>query len=200
MWPIRDVWQRPLADPGAVATAPVATSSAPGLQPPPPRPRKNQWQSAAAPAILLPVKHLLCKVPIFAGLDDNALTIFLEHAERRSVPAGGVVAREGEVSNCMYVIETGEVRIIKNLDTPDAVQLAVLGPGEFFGEMCILETLPRSATGQAAGPATVVSVASSAFYHLYRRMPKQHSILLLNLARDLSRRLRHLDEVFAARH
>jgi len=198
MWPVGDAWQRPFADSDAVATALATTSSALWITAA--RPRKNQWQSAAAPAILLPVKHLLCKVPIFAGLDDNALTIFLEHAERRSVPAGGVVAREGEVSNCMYVIETGEVRIIKNLDTPDAVQLAVLGPGEFFGEMCILETLPRSATGQAAGPATVVSVASSAFYHLYRRMPKQHSILLLNLARDLSRRLRHLDEVFAARH
>ena len=77
--------------------------------------------------------------------------------------------------------------------------MAVLGPGEFFGEMCILETLPRAATGKSAGPATVVSVASTAFYHLFEKMPKQHSILLLNLARDLSRRLRHLDEVFAAR-
>ena len=146
------------------------------------------------------MKHLLCKVPIFAGLDDKALTIFLEHAERRSVPAGGVIAREGETNNCMYLIETGEVRIIKNSNMADAVQLAVLGPGEFFGEMCILETLPRSATGKAAGPATVVSVASSAFYHLYQQMPKEYGILLLNLARDLSRRLRRLDEVFAARH
>ncbi len=69
-----------------------------------------------------------------------------------------------------------------------------------FGEMCILETLPRYATGKAASQATVVSVASRAFYHLYQKMPKQHCILLLNIARDLSRRLRHLDEVFAARH
>jgi len=46
----------------------------------------------------------------------------------------------------------------------------------------------------------VVSVASTAFYYLFEKMPKQHSILILNLARDLSRRLRHLDEVFAARH
>jgi CRP/FNR family cyclic AMP-dependent transcriptional regulator len=149
---------------------------------------------------MLPVKHLLCSVPIFAGLDDKALQIFLEHAERIVVPADRVIAREGEVNHCMYLIETGEVCIIKNLDTPNPYTLAVLGPGNFFGEMCILETLPRAATGKAAGPATVVSVASSAFYHLYQKMPKQHSILLLNIARDLSRRLRHLDEVFAARH
>jgi CRP-like cAMP-binding protein len=146
------------------------------------------------------MKHLLCSVPIFAGLDDKALNIFLEHAERIVVPADGVIAQEGEVNNCMYLIEAGEVCIVKNFNTPDPVILAVLGPGEFFGEMCILETLPRSATGKAAGQVTVVRVASSAFYHLYQRMPKQHSILLLNIARDLSRRLRHLDEVFAGRH
>ena len=151
-------------------------------------------------AIVLPVKHLLCKVPIFAGLDDAGLEILLEHAERIVVPADGVIAPEGEVNNRMYLIESGEVCIIKNYNTSDPVKLAVLGAGEFFGEMCILETLPRAATGKAVGPATVVSVASFAFYHLYQKLPKQHSVLILNMARDLSRRLRHLDEVFAARH
>jgi CRP-like cAMP-binding protein len=146
------------------------------------------------------VKRLLCKVPIFAGLDDEALELFLGHAETRAIPDGGVIAREGESNHCMFLIESGEVCIIKNFGTPSPVELAVLGPGDFFGEMCILETLPRSATGKARGPATVVSVASSAFYQLYQKEPKQYSILLLNIARDLSRRLRHLDEVFAARH
>jgi CRP/FNR family transcriptional regulator, cyclic AMP receptor protein len=150
--------------------------------------------------IILPVKHLLCSVPIFAGLDEKALGIFLEHANRIAVPGDGVIAREGETNRCMYLIEAGSVRIIKNFNTPDSVTLAALGPGEFFGEMCILETLPRSATAQAAGPAKVVSVDSMAFYHLYQKIPGQHSILILNIARDLSRRLRHLDEVFAARH
>jgi CRP/FNR family cyclic AMP-dependent transcriptional regulator len=146
------------------------------------------------------VKHLLCNVPIFAGLEDKALAIFLEHAQRVVVPEGGVIAREGEVNHCMYLIEAGQVCIIKNADTSEPVKLAVLGVGEFFGEMCVLETLPRAATAKAASQATVVSVASIAFYHLYEKMPRQHSILILNMARDLSRRLRRLDEVFAARH
>jgi len=149
---------------------------------------------------ILPVKSLLCNVPIFAGLEDEALEILLEHAERVAVPDGEVVASEGEVNNCMYVIETGKVCIMKNCPGRGAVELAVLGPGEFFGEMCILEAQPRSATAIAAGQVTVVRIASPAFYHLYQRIPKQHSILLLNMARDLSRRLRRLDEIFAARH
>jgi CRP-like cAMP-binding protein len=146
------------------------------------------------------VNHLLCSVPIFAGLEAPALKIFLEHAKRTVFPDGAVIAAEGEANNHMFLIEAGSVRIIKHLNTPDPILLATLGPGEFFGEMCILETLPRSATAQAAGQATVISVASSAFYHLYQKLPAQHSILILNMARDLSRRLRHADEVFAARH
>jgi CRP-like cAMP-binding protein len=148
----------------------------------------------------MPVKPILCQVPIFAGLDDQALKIFLEHAERMVVPAGRVIAQEGESNHCMYLVEAGEVLIVKNNDTPQPVVLAALGPGEFFGEMCILETLPRCATGKASVASTVVSVPATAFYHLYQKRPKQHSILLLNIARDLSRRLRRLDEVFAARH
>jgi CRP-like cAMP-binding protein len=146
------------------------------------------------------MKHLLCTVPIFAGLEEKALGIFLEHAQRTEVPKGTTISYEGEVNRFMYLIEAGEVQIVKNSTTPAPVTLAVLGPGEFFGEMCILETLPRCATGKAATKATVVSVASIAFYHLYEKMPRHHSILILNIARDLSRRLRHLDEVFAARH
>lgn len=145
------------------------------------------------------MKHLLCSVPIFAGLDEKALAIFLEHAEKIVVPPGGVIVREGEADHSMYLIESGEVCIIKNFNTPDPVILAVFGPGEFFGEMSILEMLPRCATGKAAAQATVLRIVASAFYHLYQKMPKQHSILVLNMARDLARRLRHADEAFAAR-
>lgn len=146
------------------------------------------------------MQSLLCSVPIFAGIESKALEIFLKHATRMEVADGTIIAREGEANSSMYLIEAGAVRIIKNFGAPDAVTLAVLGPGQFFGEMCILETLPRAATGQASGPTTVVRLTSMAFYHLYQEMPAQHSILMLNIARDLSRRLRHLDEVFAAKH
>lgn len=146
------------------------------------------------------MKDLLCSVPIFAGLDEQALDIFLNHAKTPSFKKGEVIAKEGESNHCMFIIASGEVNIIKYYDTPKAVTLAKLGAGEFFGEMCILETLPRSATGQAAADTTVISIPSSAFYHLYEKRPAQHSILILNIARDLSRRLRRTDEAFAARH
>ena len=98
------------------------------------------------------MKHLLCKVPIFAGLDDKALKVFLENAERTEVPVDGVIALEGEDNDRMYLIEAGEVCIIKKFDTPSAVKLAALGPGDFFGEMCIMETLPVFRTRKSRLP------------------------------------------------
>jgi CRP-like cAMP-binding protein len=144
-------------------------------------------------------KLLLNNAPIFAGLKDSAMQIFLEKAKELTAPAGVVIAREGETNDSMYLIQTGEVAIIKKFGTPAPVKLATLGPGECFGEMCILETQPRSATAQAVSEATVISVATSAFFQLYQKAPDQYCIVLLNLARDLSRRLRKLGEAFAAR-
>jgi len=78
------------------------------------------------------------------------------------------------------------------------VTFAVLKSGNFFGEMAILETLPRSATVVADKTLTCFSLSSMAFYHLYESIPAQHSVLILNIARDLSRRLRHLDQLYAS--
>jgi CRP-like cAMP-binding protein len=160
---------------------------------------KKQWHFVAEWAIISVVKSLLCDVPIFAGLNDRAMQIFLGQAKQMTVPAGEVIAREGEINECMFLIEAGEVSIIKNFNTPNPVKLAVLGPGQCFGEMCVLETQPRSATAQAVGEVTVVSVGTSAFFQLYQKAPEQYCIILLNIARDLSRRLRQLGDAFAAR-
>jgi CRP-like cAMP-binding protein len=146
------------------------------------------------------VRAALQNVPIFAGLDEAALTLLWERATEIKAREGGVVVREGEAGNRLFVVGEGLVRVCKHFGHPDELELARLAPGNFFGEMCILETLPRSATVQALTDTTLYSLTSIAFYHLYETMPAQHSILVLNIARDVSRRLRHLDEIFAARH
>lgn len=131
-------------------------------------------------------------VPIFAGIDDGALELLLATARRVEAEAGELIVREGDSSNEMFVIGEGEVRVWKHHGTPEQVELAVLGQKDFFGEMCMLETLPRAATVEALTACTLVGVKSSAFYRLYQARPEQHAILILNLARDLSRRIRAL--------
>ena len=139
-------------------------------------------------------------VPIFAGLDNQALQLLLEHTREQDYPEGELIIQEGEKSNSMFVIGSGRVRVCKNFGAANEIEIATLGPKEFFGEMCIVDTLPRCATIQAREPSTVFGISSMAFYRLYKSMPSQHSVLVLNIARDLSRRLRHLDALFAARH
>jgi CRP/FNR family transcriptional regulator, cyclic AMP receptor protein len=142
------------------------------------------------------VVEILTGVPIFAGLDDDALALLLSEARRIECSADELIVREGESSNEMFVIAEGTARIWKRFGTLRQVELAEIGKKDFFGEMCILETLPRAATVQATGSCTVAGIKSSAFYRLYRARPEQHGILILNLARDLSRRIRALHERF----
>ena len=146
------------------------------------------------------MRPALQNVPIFAGLNEDALNLLSDRATEVKSAAGWVVVREGETGNRLFVVGQGLVRVCKHFGQPDEIELAKLGPGNFFGEMCILETLARSATVQAVADTTLYSLSSLVFYHLYESMPAQHSILVLNIARDISRRLRHLDEAFAARH
>lgn len=140
------------------------------------------------------------RAPIFAGLEPSALQLLVSRAQRSVVPAGAVILKEGEPGNRFFLIESGAVRVLKNYGAPEETELARLEANDFFGEMCILETLPRTATVRAAAETSLISLSSMAFLHLYEQVPAQYGLLVLNLARDLSRRLRHLDERFAARH
>lgn len=139
------------------------------------------------------------KVPVLAGLSAEALLFLASKATELNVAAGDLIVREGEHGNKFFVICQGSVRVVKHFALEKETELAVLKEGEFFGEMCILETLPRTATIQAIEPAILWSLSSIAFYQLYRSMPGEYSILVLNLARDLSRRLRKLEEAFTGR-
>ncbi len=152
-----------------------------------------------APLLFSGVISLLENVPIFAGLHDDALELLLEHAVRGDFATGEVVVREGDASNLLFLIGSGHVRVLKNFGAPNELELTTLHAKDFFGEMCIIDTLPRMATVVTGEAATLFSISSMAFHHLYKSMPAQHSILILNIARDLARRLRKLDEIFAAK-
>ncbi len=139
-------------------------------------------------------------VPVFAGLSEEALKLLLTRAHEAVFKAGDFVLKEGETGNQMYVIGSGSVRVCKGIGTSREIELAILRDKDFFGEMCILETLPRAATVQALTDCRLVAIPAMAFYDLYTTMPKQHSIAILNIARDLSRRLRRLEETLSAGH
>src|SRR5690349_11600563 len=95
------------------------------------------------------VRAMLQNVPIFAGLDEAALDLLWQNARQDPMPAGTIIVREGEPGNRFYLVGSGKVRVCKGLGKPGETELAIFGPADFFGEMCILETLPRCASVQA---------------------------------------------------
>lgn len=145
------------------------------------------------------MQALLESVPIFAGLSRDAIDLLSTEGGHREYADGEIIFREGESDDSVFIIESGQVRIIKRHEQKGETMLTILMSGEFFGETCLLETLPHTASAVAVGQARLFSISGITFYHLYKRMPGQYGILALNIARDLSRRLRHLDEVYMAR-
>lgn len=145
------------------------------------------------------MRTLLESVPIFAGLTGKALDLLTREGADYAFADGEIIFREGEPGDSIFVIASGQVRICRNFGEPGEVELAVLKPGELFGETCLLEALNHTATAQAEGPTKLFNVTGRAFHHLYKVMPGQYGILMLNIARDLSRRLRKLDADYMAK-
>jgi CRP-like cAMP-binding protein len=103
----------------------------------------------------------------------------------RDFPAGAVVFEEGDPGSRMYVIQSGEVRIVKRVGARD-ITLARLGAGEAFGEMALLEGQPRSASAVVEATARILVIDEAAFADLVRR----NGEIALRLLRRLSARLR----------
>ena len=116
----------------------------------------------------------------------------LDHLVRQH-PAGTVLFHEGDRGAEMFVIRTGRVNIWKRIAESE-ITLAVLGPGEFFGEMALLEGLPRSASATVIEDATLVEVDQQSFETLVRK----NSEVALRLLRRLSSRLREADRQIQA--
>ncbi len=106
---------------------------------------------------------------------------------------GQPIVREGEPGDCMYVVQSGKVEVVKA--SPDGEQrLRVLVEGDFFGEMSIFEREPRSATVRAVGEARVLKVDKRT---LLRRM-KEDPTLAFHILETMSRRIRSLDAAAAS--
>ena len=85
------------------------------------------------------------------GLDSAALAKVSTHLERQSFAPGQIVIQQGDEADRFYVIVGGEAEVVNHHPGGDDIVLAVLGPGEYFGEIGILQNRPRTATVRAAG-------------------------------------------------
>jgi len=137
-------------------------------------------------------------IPIFAGLTPAALTEIASAVEEAVFHRGDVIVMEGEAGNRMFIIGSGSVEVVKNMAQSRETVLAVLRPKDFLGEMSIIECVARSASVRAVEDTSLFALKGMDLYRLFQRHPDQYAIVILNIARDLSRRLRAIDEKYAA--
>jgi CRP-like cAMP-binding protein len=101
---------------------------------------------------------------------------------------GEVIVRQGEVGDCMYVIQEGQVEVVAEQDGNE-LRLNVLEAGQFFGEMAIVEREARVATVRALGAARVLTVDKKSFLSRVHKDPS----LAFRIMETMSRRIRELD-------
>lgn len=142
-------------------------------------------------------ENFLQRVPVLAGLSPAAIQFLSGLLSEERFSAGTVIVGEGEAGSRMFFIAAGHVAVMKARETVAPVPLARLGPGQFFGEMSLVESVVRSASVVAEDDVTVFTLRGTDFHKLYRHQPAQYGIVMLNIARDLARRLRALDEKFS---
>ena len=133
------------------------------------------------------------EIPIFNGLEGRSLRSVLSRLKEEKFPAGSLVFQVGEMGRKMYVIAEGEVEVLWRSSTGKMRSMFRLGQGECFGEMSLVELQPRSATVRVTKPATLCSLTNLDLYRLFHQDNYSYVIVLQNICRILSRRLRLAD-------
>ncbi len=128
---------------------------------------------------------LLRAVELFSGLDESTLRAVAEATSEVEFAPGRYIMLEGQIGSGLFIIISGAVRVVHG----DEV-LARLGPGDFFGELAVLDQAPRAASVVAEEQSVCLALASWDLLSLLERDPK----LSLALLRALAGRIRSLAE------
>jgi len=141
--------------------------------------------------------EMLRDVGLFGGLDDESLRVLAEQLPVMMVEPGAAVVDEGDDRQEMFLVIAGELEVVKR-GRGGEFRVALFGPGDCFGEMSLIDVQPRSATVRAVAHTLMLRMTPQSLEELlYRRDPKAYSIFIMNIARELSRRLRVADGILA---
>ncbi|WP_374335768.1 Crp/Fnr family transcriptional regulator [Methyloversatilis sp.] len=126
---------------------------------------------------------------MFSGLPDSCLEPVAKVANMRRVPRGSIVVRAGDKTDFVYLVLSGSLKVLVSDEEGREVILSMLGPGELFGEMGVLDDNPRSATVVTVVPSDLIVIAKSDF----KRVLQENFEVSMFIMRNLVARLRTAD-------
>ena len=138
------------------------------------------------------------EVPIFRGLSHLQAGKLLTHCVERNYESGETIFEEGDMGKALFLVLNGRVSITKQVKGgQEAIVLATLESGSYFGELALLDTLPRSAGAKAINPTDVLILYKSDFDSLIERRTDIGLPVMQMIARTLSGQLRRMNEQLA---
>lgn len=135
--------------------------------------------------------QLLERVPFLAALSDEDRRWLSERVRRRTYARGDIVFQKDDPGQSLFIVEDGTVRIYMPGAQGTDLTLAVMGPGDFFGDMSLLDGRPRSASAAAVTDATLLSLERADFTNLLRARPDAALAVLA----EITGRLRGSDQM-----
>ncbi|MFC1668158.1 cyclic nucleotide-binding domain-containing protein [Chlamydiota bacterium] len=138
---------------------------------------------------------------LFGGISDEKLKVARNFLVEKHFKEDQEIFQEGQSGDDLFLIYSGSVEILKSVPSSGGrikERIAVLGEGHTFGEMELIDVQPRSATIRALEKTTVFSLSNRALYHIEQWDLETFTLIILNLAREISRRLRKMDALVAS--
>lgn len=145
------------------------------------------------------VEDVLAAIPMFRHLGTRQRSRLAQHFCRRAYAPGAVIVRQGDTSMSFYVVVSGRVRVVRHCPSrdgagDDGVDIVEEGPGGFFGEMGVIDDLPRAATVMALEPTECALLAKWDFQRELSADPG----IALSLISVLNARIRTLEDRLVA--
>src|SRR5262245_58071573 len=143
------------------------------------------------------LRAFLAATPFFGGLSDASLDLLISMLVERRHDLGASIVAEGEPGRSVYIVHSGELVVSKIGESGHAIPMTHLAPGDFFGEMTLIEPQNRSATVVAMTPTVLYELTAQNLYAYYKADIRAYVIVMQNINRELCRRLRRADNRIA---
>jgi len=127
------------------------------------------------------------QAPLFAALDDEAAGALMQSMTSSHLERGDILFHEGDQGDRLYVIREGKIKLGRSSNDGRENLLAILGPGEMFGELSLFDPGPRTATATAVAETQLIGLGHDNMQTFLANRPEVASTLLAALARRLRR-------------
>jgi CRP/FNR family transcriptional regulator, cyclic AMP receptor protein len=143
------------------------------------------------------LKAFLLATPFFGGLSGASIDSLVSMLVERRFEAGATVVTEGEPGRSMFIVHSGHLAVSKLAESGHAIRMTTLDPGDFFGEMTLIEMQNRSANVVVESPTVLYELTAQKLYTFYKTDIHAYVLVMQNINRELCRRLRRADDRFA---